>query len=80
MKKIFLILIMSIGILNATDVAICKFKGGSLSAYADDKILCSGAFDKTSTIQEMYIQGWKYKGSYSFKDEVYIVMEKETNK
>lgn len=51
MKKLLLGLVFLSNFLFATDVAVCKFKGGILSSFADDKIVCSGAFEKSSTIQ-----------------------------
>ena len=76
MKKTLLALVMLIGVANATEVAICKFKGGNISGFADDNVVCSGAFEKTTTIQDMYAEGWRYKGSYNMKDDTYVVMEK----
>lgn len=75
MKKTILALAMLIGVANATDVAICKFKGAGLSGYATDKVMCSGAIDDTTTIQNLYSKGWRYKGSYNMKDDTYVVME-----
>ena len=76
MKKTLLALVMLIGVANATEVVICKFKGGNISGFADDKVVCSGAFEKTTTIQDMYAEGWRFKGSYNMKDDTYVVMEK----
>lgn len=76
MKKTLFALAMLIGVANATEVAICNFKGGSFSGFADDNVICSGDFKKTTTIQDMYSEGWRYKGSYNMKNDTYVVMEK----
>lgn len=81
MKNILALMILA-GITGAeTLVAICKFKNGSLSAYADDPMLCSGDYEQKVSIVELYKIGWKYKGSYNAKDgEPYLVFEKEATK
>lgn len=76
MKKIFLALVIFVGIANATEVTLCQFKNGI--GYANSKVICE---EKSySTIQDMYIEGWRYKGTFKIKDEAYLVMEKENNK
>lgn len=74
MKKTLLALTMLIGIANATDVAVCQFKHAS--GFADDKIICSGGNKNTTSIEDMYAEGWKFKGSYNLKDFTYVIMEK----
>ncbi|MDY0321287.1 MAG: hypothetical protein RBR23_06075 [Arcobacteraceae bacterium] len=79
-----------IGILNATEVAICQFKNG-YSGFAEDKMVCTGAFQEITTMKDMYALGWKFQGSYRtnmyedggtskgtrvIKEYTYIVMEK----
>lgn len=77
MKKIFLILITLAGIASATEVTVCQFKNGL--GYANSKIICDN--DKSyTTIQEMYADTWRYKGTFVLKDETYVVMEKENSK
>jgi|CEGE01.1.fsa_nt_gi hypothetical protein len=77
MKKIFLILITLAGIASATEVTVCQFKNGL--GYANSKIICDN--DKSyATIQEMYSDAWRYKGTFVLKDETYVVMEKENSK
>ena len=77
MKKIFLILITLAGIASATEVTVCQFKNGL--GYANSKIICDN--DKSyTTIQEMYADAWRYKGTFVLKDETYVVMEKENSK
>lgn len=78
MKKIFLALTIFVGVANATEVAVCKFKGNAITGFANDPIVCSGAVDKKTTIEDMYAEGWSYKGSYQLKvsNDTYIVMEK----
>lgn len=74
MKKTILALLMLIGVANATDVAVCQFKHSS--GFADDKVICSGGNTSTTTIQDLYSEGWSFKGSYNIKEFTYIVMEK----
>lgn len=77
MKKIFLILITLAGIASATEVTVCQFKNGL--GYANSKIICDN--DKSyATIQEMYSDAWRYKGTFVLKDETYVVMEKGNSK
>lgn len=88
--KAILIIIFISSIANATEVAICQFKN-SYSGFAEDKMICTGAFQEITTIKEMYALGWKFKGSYRtnmyedggtskstrvIKEYTYIVMEK----
>jgi len=74
MKKIFLAFAIFVGIANATDVAVCQFKYSF--GFADDKVICSGGNTSTTTIQDLYSEGWSFKGSYNIKESTYIVMEK----
>ena len=77
MRKIFLAFLVLVGISNATEVTICQFKNGL--GYANSKIICDN--DKSyTTIQEMYADTWRYKGTFVLKDETYVVMEKENSK
>lgn len=73
----FFTLAMLIGVANATEVAICKFKGNAITGFANDPIICSGAVDKKTTIEDMYAEGWSYKGSYNMKvgNDTYIIIE-----
>lgn len=76
MRKIFLVFLVLAGIASATEVTLCQFKNGV--GYANSKVICE---DKSyPTIQDMYVEGWKYKGTFEIKDEAYIVMEKESGK
>lgn len=76
MKKIFLAFWLLVEIAGATEVTLCQFKNGI--GYANSKVICE---DKSyPTIQDMYVEGWKYKGTFEIKDEAYIVMEKENSK
>lgn len=75
--KIFFTFLVLVGISNATEVTICQFKNGL--GYANSKIICDN--DKSyTTIQEMYADTWRYKGTFVLKDETYVVMEKENSK
>lgn len=77
MRKIFLAFLVLVGISSATEVTICQFKNGL--GYANSKIICDN--DKSyTTIQEMYADAWRYKGTFVLKDETYVVMEKENSK
>lgn len=77
MKKIFFTFLILVGISNATEITICQFKNGL--GYANSKIICDN--DKSyATIQEMYADAWRYKGTFVLKDETYVVMEKENSK
>jgi hypothetical protein len=76
MRKIFLVFLVLAGIASATEVTLCQFKNGI--GYANSKVICE---EKSySTIQDMYTEGWRYKGAFEIKDEAYLVMEKENNK
>ena len=90
-KKVFLALLVLVNLANAVEVAICQFKK-EYSGFVEDKMTCPGAFEKVTTIKEMYANGWKFKGSYRtnmyeedgnhkgtkvIKEYTYIVMEKE---
>ena len=73
MRKTILTLSLLIGLANATEVTLCQFKNGV--GYANSKIICDNG--KTySAIQDIYTDGWKFKGNFNVKDEAYIVMEK----
>lgn len=62
---------------KCNEVTICQFKNGL--GYANSKIICDN--DKSyTTIQEMYADAWRYKGTFVLKDETYVVMEKENSK
>ncbi len=75
--KIFFTFLVLVGISSATEVTICQFKNGL--GYANSKIICDN--DKSyTTIQEMYADAWRYKGTFVLKDETYVVMEKENSK
>ena len=75
--KIFFTFLVLVGISSATVVTICQFKNGL--GYANSKIICDN--DKSyTTIQEMYADTWRYKGTFVLKDETYVVMEKENSK
>lgn len=72
-----------VSMVDATEVSICMFRGGPLFGFADNEIDCSGAVQKThkkvtTTIQDMYNNGWEYKGSYTMKDYTYVVLEKNS--
>ena len=73
MKKIILALSLLIGLANATEVTLCQFKNGV--GYANSKIICDNG-KSYSAIQDIYADGWKFKGNFNVKDEAYIVMEK----
>jgi hypothetical protein len=76
MRKIFLAFLVLSGIASATEVTLCQFKNGI--GYANSKVICE---EKSySTIQDMYADGWRYKGTFEIKDEAYLVMEKENSK
>ena len=75
--KIFFTFLLLVGISSATEVTICQIKNGL--GYANSKIICDN--DKSyTTIQEMYADAWRYKGTFVLKDETYVVMEKENSK
>ena len=75
--KIFFTFLVLVGISSVTEVTICQFKNGL--GYANSKIICDN--DKSyTTIQEMYADAWRYKGTFVLKDETYVVMEKENSK
>lgn len=76
MRKIFLVFLVLAGIASATEVTLCQFKNSI--GYANSKVICE---EKSySTIQDMYAEGWRYKGIFEIKDEAYLVMEKENKK
>ena len=54
MKKIFLALTIFVGVANATDVAVCKFKHSS--GFADDKIICSGGNTSTRAVMSVGLE------------------------
>ena len=79
MKKIVFSLMVVVGLANASglkEVAVCNFDT-QVSAYANDKMTCSGGQDKKASMVDMYSMGWSLKSTFNYKEEAYLVFEKD---
>ena len=76
MIKIFLAFLVLAGIASATEVAICQFKT-EYSGFVEDNMYADGWKFKGSYRTNMYEASGQYRGTKVIKEYTYIVMEKE---
>jgi DhnA family fructose-bisphosphate aldolase class Ia len=57
-------------------VAVCNFDT-QVSAYANDKMTCSGGQGEKASMIDMYSMGWILKSTFNYKEEAYLVFEKD---